>query len=319
MSKEAPQKLALMKNFLQIISAGSFSAAAKSSNTSQPTVSRQLRLLEDHLGVQLLNRTTKGIWLTSAGERYFLHATEIAEELERFEEELRGELSAPQGLLRVAVPGGFGIDHLLRIAAEYLTEYPEVKIEWILDAKPIRFVKGTIDCAISVGLPRDKSLITRKLAEQSKIVVAAPALMSRSQPILQPRDLSGLRWLQGSDRPSPYIQLMNHTGDVAKVNVSPILVAACDRTIRKAALLGIGVTVMTKRDAAQDIEDGNLVHLLPNCLTRPETICLTYPRSPHYPRHLIKFVELVHSRFSCGYLVDSNSRIPVTTEGQFLC
>lgn len=294
--KVASQQLALINAFVRIVSAGSFSLAAKQLSMSQPTVSRQLRMLEAHLGIQLLNRTTRGISLTDLGRRYYEYARTLSEELNSFENELRGETSLPCGLLRVVVPSGFGQDRLIEVAAQYLKIYPDARLEWKLSESPVRFVDGMVDCAIQVDKIRDELLIARKLGEVSKIVVAAPSLLSRYGSICKPEDLSKLPWAAlSSNHSRRSIHLQDRWGNSRKVDISPNFIADSVLVTRQAALLGIGAALISNCVVSTDIEAGSLTHALPDWSGFSVPVYLVYPKARHYPIKLRKFVDLISS------------------------
>jgi DNA-binding transcriptional LysR family regulator len=137
-------------------------------------------MLEEHLGIQLLNRTTRGISLTEVGRRYYDYARTLSKELNKFENELRGESCLPCGLLRVVVPSGFGQDRLVEVAARYLKVYPAARLEWKLSESPVRFVDGVVDCAIQVDTIRDELVHSLKptgcMARSSSPPKAIPRL-----------------------------------------------------------------------------------------------------------------------------------------------
>ncbi|WP_426701327.1 LysR family transcriptional regulator [Rhodanobacter sp. Col0626] len=295
MAKITPNQLALINTFVRIVSAGSFSRAAKQLCTSQPTVSRQLRTLEAHLGIQLLNRSTRGISLSEAGQRYYEYARTLSEELDRFENELRSETNIPCGLLRVVVPSGFGQDRLIEVAAQYLKVNPAIRLEWKLSESPVRFVDDAVDCAIQVDTIKDELLIARKLGEVHKIVVAAPALLSRHGDVCQPEDLSKLPWVALSNPHSRSIYPRDRWGNIRKVDISPSFIADSVPVARQAALLGIGAAMISSCAVSADIASGSLTHVLPDWSGLSVPIHLVYPRSQHYPIKLRKFVDLISS------------------------
>jgi DNA-binding transcriptional LysR family regulator len=291
--KFASKQLDLMNTFVRIVSAGSFSLAAKQLHTSQPTVSRQLRMLEAHLGLQLLNRTTHGISLTDVGRRYYDYARALSEEVDRFESELRGETKLPCGLLRVVVPSGFGQDRLIEIAARYLKAYPAARLEWRLSESPARFVDDAIDCAIQIGTIQNDLLVARELGTVNKIIAATPALLSCHDGIDKPEDLSKLPWVALSNHHSRSIHLQDRYGNLRKVDIAPNFIADSMLATRQAALMNIGAALISHCAVSADIEEGRLTHVLPEWSSTSVPIHLVYPKSRHYPLKLCKFVALI--------------------------
>lgn len=295
MIKTSVNQLALINTFVQIVSAGSFSRAAKQLDTSQPTVSRQLRMLEDHLGVKLLNRNTRGISLSEAGRRYYDYSRTMTGELDRFESELRGATDLPCGLLRVVVPSGFAQFRLIEIAAEYLRDNPATRLEWKISDAPARFVDDAVDCAIQVDTIKDELVIARKLGEVKKIIVAAPALLARYGTIHRPEDISRLPWVTLTNHAGGAIELRDNRGNVRKLDISPHFMADSMPVIRQALLQKIGAALISSCLVADDIAAGRLTHVLPDWSGLPVSIYLTYPRSQHYSLKFRKFVDLVKS------------------------
>lgn len=295
MTKISANQLALINTFVQIVSAGSFSRAAQQLNTSQPTVSRQLRMLEEHLGIKLLNRNTRGISLSEAGRRYYDYSRIMSEDLDRFESELRGETDLPCGLLRVVVPSGFGQARLIEVAAQYLQANPAIRLEWKISDAPARFVDDAIDCAIQVDTIRDELVIARKLGEVKKIIVAAPAFLSRHGHIRKPEDMSKLPWVTLPNDHCGLIQLRDQWGNPRKLDISPSFMADSVPVARQAALQKIGAALISSCAVAEDIAAGTLTHVLPDWSGLPVAIYLTYPKSQHYPLKFRKFVDLIKS------------------------
>lgn len=295
MTKISANQLALINTFVQIVSAGSFSRAAQQLNTSQPTVSRQLRMLEEHLGIKLLNRNTRGISLSEAGRRYYDYSRSMSEDLDRFESELRGETDLPCGLLRVVVPSGFGQSRLIDVAAQYLKANPAIRLEWKISDSPARFVDDAVDCAIQVDTIKDELIVARKLGEVNKIVVAAPALLARHGNICKPEDLSKLPWVTLPNHHCGAIQLRDQWGNTRKLDISPSFMADSVPVARQAALQKIGAAFISSCAVSEDIAAGRLTHVLPDWSGLPVSIYLTYPKSQHYPLKFRKFVDLIKS------------------------
>ncbi|MFC5741334.1 LysR family transcriptional regulator [Dyella tabacisoli] len=295
MAKGNSNQLTLMSTFVRILSAGSLSMAAKQLNTSQPTVSRQLRMLEAHLGMQLLNRTTHRMSLTESGRRYYEYARKLVEGLETFENELRGETGCPSGLLRVVVPSVLGQEWLIEIAAQYLKTYPAARLEWRLSESSVRFAEDAVDCAIRVGAVKDELVIARQLGEVQRIIAVAPSLLSQHGGIRAPEDLSKLPWVALSTNCHNKIDLQDQHGNVRGLSISPSFIADHVLATRAAALLGVGAVLISKCAVHADIQSGRLVRILPNWSGTSVPISLVYPRLQFYPLKLRKFIELISS------------------------
>jgi DNA-binding transcriptional LysR family regulator len=284
--------LTLMATFVRVVAAGGFSRAARQLGTSQPTVTRQIRTLEDHLGVQLLARTTHGVAVTEMGKRYFEFARGLLDQLVAFEGGFSGREAAPEGKLRVIVPSGFGQDWLVELAAQYLAACPHVQLEWILREAAPRFVEEGIDCAIRVGVPPDETLVAKRLGEVRRLVAAAPQLLTEIGEIVRPEDAVAAPWIALSTYYRHRVDLLDQQGNLRELTISPRFVADHILTTRAAARLGIGLVLISEWAVRGDLASGTLVRLLPGWFGRPVPIYLIYPMSKHYSVKLRRFLEI---------------------------
>jgi DNA-binding transcriptional LysR family regulator len=294
--KGSVNHIALMATFVRILQAGSLSAAAKQLNTTQPTVSRHLRSLEEYLGVHLLNRSTHGMSLTEAGNRYYEHTRGLLQDLDAFESGLRAETSSPTGSLRVVVPTAFGHeDWLVEAADRYLEAYPSTRLEWQLCDAPVSFAEKAIDCVIRVGEPYDQSVIARRLGEVRRLVAAAPSLLDRYGKIDRPEDLQKLPWIAHSTYYQNKVDLCNEHGKTTEIAIAPCFLADHILATRAAARLGTGAVLISEWAIRSDLLSGNLVRLLPDWFGNAMPLHLIYPRRKFYSAKLRRFVEIVQA------------------------
>ncbi len=182
MGIERIDRVELMHTFVRIIESGSLSAAAQQMNTTQATVSRRLKSLEDLLGARLLLRTTHAMKLTDDGERCYQHARSVLASWQALEDEIKNAEGEPVGVLRVRAPHAFGQDQLIAPLTAFLNRYPGLCVDWMLNDKSPDFISDNIDCALHVGPDIDPSVIAVELAEVPRIVVASPELLARHRP-----------------------------------------------------------------------------------------------------------------------------------------
>ena len=288
-------RIALMATFVRIVEAGSISAAAVQLGTTQPTVSRRLQLLENLLGLRLLQRSTHAMKLTEDGRRCFDGALEQLASWQAFESDLRGAGDEPEGTLRVQAPHAFGQSQLLGMVADYLRRYPRVSVEWLLHDRTPDFVSDGIDCAIQVGEVQDPNVVALPLAEIPRIVVAAPALLAEyGAAPAHPADLAGLPWLAlRTFYRTELVLLHQGSGESHRVGFKPRLSTDSLYALRSAALLGLGVGAGSAWVMGEDIAAGRLVQLLPQWRAAPLPMYLVYPHARFYPARLRRFLERV--------------------------
>lgn len=293
--KTAPDRIELMQTFVRIVEAGSLSAAALQMGATQPTVSRRLQALERSLGLRLLQRSTHAMKLTEEGERCFARAKELLGNWDAFESELRGSTDVPEGTLRVVVPHAIGQQELVVQLAEYLRRHPRVSVEWLLHDRTPEFITNGIDCAIHVGSVEDPSVVALKIAEIPRIVVASPALLASIPLPQQPDDVARLPWLALRTFYRNEVTLIHATGAQHTLALQPRMSTDSLFALRNAALLGLGVGVVSAWAVTDDVARGTLVHLLPEWHAAPLPIYLLYPYAHYYPAKLRRFVEIMRA------------------------
>jgi DNA-binding transcriptional LysR family regulator len=294
-SRAAPgDRIGLLRTFVDIVEAGSLSAAADRSDTTQPTVSRRLCSLEEGLGVRLLDRTTHSVRATPDGERCLVRARELLREWDFFEEDLRGASVEPEGVLRVVVPHAFGQERLVGPLAVFLRRFPKVRVEWMLrDALP-DFVSEGVDCALHLGEVRDPNLVTVKLVDVPRIAVASPSLLGSGPVPVHPRDLERFPWLSFRGYYRDGIELRHETSGRKHLLSFPVCMGTDNiYALRAAAVAGLGVCVGSAWLFAKARERGELVHLLPGWQAAPLPLHLVYPYSRRLPARLRRFAELM--------------------------
>ncbi|MDP9899222.1 LysR family transcriptional regulator [Variovorax ginsengisoli] len=297
----ASDRIELMQTFVRIVEAGSLSAAAVQLGATQPTVSRRLQALERSLGMRLLQRSTHAMKLTDDGERCFERAKALLANWEVFESDLRGAGEEPEGTLRVVAPHAFGQEMLVGPLAHYLRAHPHVTVEWLLHDRAPDFIADGIDCAIQVGELVDPALVAIRLSEVPRVVVAAPSLLAGQPTPQHATDLAALPWLALRTFYRTDI-LLTHaiTGESCRLPIRPRMSTDSLYATRSAALLGLGVAVVSAWAVADDLAQGRLLHLVPRWHAAPLQIHLVYPYARFYPAKLRRFIDLMRHALPQG-------------------
>jgi DNA-binding transcriptional LysR family regulator len=285
-------RLTLLETFARIVEAGSLSAAAPLLQTTQPTVSRRLRALEQSLGVPLLQRSTHGMRLTLDGERCYQRARTLLDDWAAFQADMGGAGAEPDGLLRVAVPHAFGQDKFVAPLADFLRAFPRVQVDWLLEDVVADPRARGIDCIIQVGEPSDPAMVGIRLTAVPRVVVAAPALLAGGRPPQDPEALGDLPWLALRTYYRDEVALRHAvTRETRTVAVRSRFSTDSLYALRSAALRGLGACAGSTWLLADDLARGDLVHLAPQWQPTPLPIWITYPQARHYPSRLLRFVE----------------------------
>ena len=183
-------RLFSMTVFVKAVELGSFSAAADALQMSPQLVGKNVRMLEQHLGVRLLNRTTRSQHLTEIGATFYERARNILAEMEIAEGLAAQTRVIPRGKLRVNASVTFGVHALTPKIAEYMQLYPEVSVELCLSNRYIDLVDDGFDAVFRIGELSDSGLIARQLQPYRLILCASPRYLETHEPIVTPDDLT---------------------------------------------------------------------------------------------------------------------------------
>nr|WP_226951062.1 LysR family transcriptional regulator [Rouxiella sp. S1S-2] len=184
-------KLESMAVFVRVVERGSFSAVAEELRLSGTMVGLFIKALEEHLGVRLLNRTTRRQSLTDFGHEYYQNCQRILADIEDCESLAFALHKNPRGKLRVGCPVSFGVHALSPVTAQFLTTWPDVTMDLVLSDKSMDMAEEGFDVMIKVGeLEHVNTLVARPLAAYRSIVCASPAYIERAGKPMTPEELS---------------------------------------------------------------------------------------------------------------------------------
>ncbi len=181
--------LTLFHTFVRVVEAGSFSAVAVEQNTSQPTVSRQIANLEDHLGCLLFQRTTRSLTLTEDGRGFYAHAQRAVETFAEAQSSVGRRKGKPSGALRLSSPAALANLHIIPRMPRFMRRYPDVLIDLVITDGVADIVEEGIDLAIQVGDLNDNTLIARRIGTARRVIVATPDYLERRGEPQIPADL----------------------------------------------------------------------------------------------------------------------------------
>lgn len=287
-------RLELMKTYIKIVDSKNLSKAALLMNTTQPTVSRRLKALENSLAVKLIHRTTHQMQMTEEGRRFYFHAKEIIERWDLVAAEMAGTKSQPKGVLRVQVPHALGIGKFNHLLINYLKEYKDVDIEWILNDKSPDFSSENLDCAIKVGNIDDPSLIAIKIFEIPRIIVASNKLIKNAKIYSHPTELKSFTWLAFKTHYlNEIIFFHSKNNEECNLKIHPRFSTDSLFAMREVIQMGLGVGVLSKWLIEDDLKKGDLVQLCTEWQALKLPVYLIYPQSRHKPAKLQRFIDLI--------------------------
>ena len=257
-------RLDAMSILVATVEAGSFTGASKVLRTPLATVSRKVSELEAHLGVQLLMRTTRKLFLTDAGEAYVAASRRILEEVREAERAASGEYETPSGELVLTAPVLFGRLHLLPIVAEFLAAYPDITVRLSLSDRNLHLVDDHLDMAVRIGVLPDSSMIATRIGAMRTVVCAAPKLLSGHGAPERPADLASMPCVSFEPFPGPSVWTFRRPDGrgAVEVPIAPRLSVTTAEAAVSAASQGVGVTRVLYYQCEEAVRNGALCILL---------------------------------------------------------
>jgi DNA-binding transcriptional LysR family regulator len=258
----AMDTLRAMRAFLRTIALGSLSAAARSLNTTQPTVSKLLTDLERQAGVQLLERSSTRIQTTAEGAHFLETARRVVEDYDDVLVELQGLRADPKGVVRLAAPVALGQCWLNPLVPAFLERNPRIELEVMLEDRFVDLVEERIDVALRIGGDLPPNLVAKQVGRWPRQLVASPGYLKRHGKLRQPSELSDHNYLQYAGGAGGEIELSGSKRTVRvavksryRINSAVALLSSVDA--------GLGVALQPSWLVASRIEEGRLVHVLP--------------------------------------------------------
>ncbi len=291
-------ELDAMALFARVVEAGGFSQAARELSQSKSSVSKRVARLEDRLGVRLLNRTTRRLSLTEAGEAFYAGCRRMLSEAEAAEETVTYLTAAPRGTLRVNAPMSFGQWHLAPALADFLQRCPEVSVELVLDDREVNLVQEGFDVGIRIRELADSSLVARRLTHARRLLCAAPAYLETHGRPKRPEDLAGHACLLYSYISDPAVWTFRGRQGRRRVRVAGRLKANNGEALREAAVAGFGIAYLPTFIVGDAVRAGRLTCLLAEWTREAGApIHAIYPAGRNLSPKVRVFVDFLAERF----------------------
>jgi DNA-binding transcriptional LysR family regulator len=291
-------RLAGIPAFEGVVAAGSFAGAARALGLSVAAVSKQVRALEDRLGVRLLQRTTRQVRLTEAGERFHERCQRILADLEDAEREVAERQATARGRVRVSAPMSFGQRHIGPVASAFLESHPDVAIDLVLDDRFVDLLAEGFDVAVRVAELRDSSLVARRLCASRRVLCAAPAYLAQHGAPAAPDELVAHRCIGYAYMASGCDWPFRTPGGRRLVRVHGPVMSNNGDVVRVLALDGCGIALLPTFLVADDLRDGRLREVLPDQLDGDPAVWIVQPTRRHVPLAVRAFVEFLVARFA---------------------
>lgn len=292
-------RLAVMALYARVVETGSFSRAASALGLGQPTASKQIAALEERLGVRLLERTTRRLTPTEAGQEFYERCRRIVDEADELESCARGGARSAAGRLRVACPMGFGRMYVVPIVTRFLAAHPEASVDLVMNDRYVDLAEEGVDLAVRIANLGDSTLHARRLGETPRALAAAPAYLRRrgvpkSPDELERHDFTVYAYFEAPER----LALAGPDGAQAQVRVKARLRVNNAEAMRTAALGGIGIAPLPLWAIADELAAGTLRLVLPQWRPPASAIQAVYASSRHLPARVRVFMDYLEAELA---------------------
>ena len=288
------QNLSDIAVFIDVVQAGSFTAAAERLEISKAVVSKYVSRLEQRLGARLFHRTTRRLTLTEAGDALYRRGASALAELEEAERDVAQLAGAPRGRLRVSAPTYFGTVTLAPLVKSFVERYPEITLDLDLDDRLVDLVKDRFDIAIRISSTIDSSLVARKLSTSALVAVASPAYLRRRGHPKVPADVREHACLGYSRARMPNEwRFRGRKGPWIAVTIDAALYCNNDFVLKQAAMDGLGIGLFPRFFVARELDERQLAQVLPSYDMPALSISAVYASRRHLPPKVRAFVDFL--------------------------
>jgi DNA-binding transcriptional LysR family regulator len=265
--------LSYMRLFVEVARTKSFRRAAESLDMPNSTLSRHIADLEKAIGLRLLNRSTRKVELTEAGEAYFRRCQSIVEEARIAHESLLDLAERPTGTLRVSMPADLATGYLAPIIADFAKAYPLIAFEFDLSPRPVDLQRDPFDLAIRMGPPptAPSTLVARPIAVLPRYLYASPEYLRGAAPLKHPDDLQRhiVCIVEASARPGEVVRTFYRGGESVDVKIGARFAMNSVALSRALAIRSAGLAVLDNVLVFDDVTLGRLVRVLPDWSLSP--------------------------------------------------
>jgi len=278
--------------FATVVDQGSFTKAANKLGMPKSTVSRHISQLEVRLGARLLNRTTRQLKPTEVGKLYFQHCQRIVEEAEQAQDVIQKMQAEPSGLLRITMPLAFGLNFIQDLIHDFLALYPKIKVELYFDNKNLDILDEELDVALRIGTLPDSTMIARHIGATGLVLCATPEYLTKNGTPQTPEDLAQHQLIRHA---IPPMVLYKDQKEIA-YTANDRLVLNDMQLCLQMTLKNMGIGMVPKMLAVDEIEEGRLVEVLPDYDGPEKDIFLVYASRRQQAAKVLAFINFAMQR-----------------------
>ncbi|WP_172331406.1 LysR family transcriptional regulator [Mangrovicoccus sp. HB161399] len=287
-----------LKAFVATAQSGSFTAAADRLGMSNRLTSKYVAELETRLGVRLLQRTTRKVGITPAGERLLARAPALLDELDALIGEVTEDTRGFSGVIRVSAPVTFGEIFVRDLLGRFCTEHPDLVVDLRLDDAHVDLASDGIDLAFRIGQPDVAALTARRLGQIGSRLVAAPAYLDSHGMPTHPRDLAAHRCIVDTNRRAPDRWVLRGADGEHAIHVAGHIFANSARVVRDLAVSGHGIAFLPDFVLPGTLDAGELVPLLDGYEGEEIPVSAVWLEGRSLPRKVRALVEFARQDFA---------------------
>lgn len=288
-----------IETFVAVATRGSLTAAAQLEGVAPAVIGRRIDALEARLAVRLMHRTTRKLTLTPEGQAFLEDAQRVLAELQGAEAAVSAGSVQAQGHLRITAPAGFGRRHVAPLVPGFLALHPQLKLSLNLADRVIDLVNEGYDCAVRVGDLPDSSLVSQRLADNRRLVVAAPAYLKRAGTPQHPRDLLQHQCLMLSSEASQTRGWAFRIDGQAHFHRQGGRLDCSDgQVLHEWCLQGLGLAWRSGWEVSSDLAAGRLVSVLDAFAAAPNGIYAVTPTRALQPLRVRLWVEHLRTHYA---------------------
>ncbi|MCE4069412.1 MULTISPECIES: LysR family transcriptional regulator [Pseudomonas] len=287
-------QLQAIRAFARVVEAGNFTRAADSLDMPNATLSKLVQELEAHLGVRLLQRTTRRVTVTPEGQDYYAKASRVLRDLEDIDSSFNIARSKPRGHLRIDVGGSTARDVLIPLLPDFLARYPDIRIDLGVSDRSVDLIGDNVDCVIRGGALDASSLVARGIGQATMVTCASPEYLRHNGIPAYPEELrNGHRLVSylspQNGRAVPF--RFERDGERSELKIEHRIGVNESNAHLAACVAGLGIIQTFSYAAGAALRDGTLVEILADWRPPPYPFHVVYPQNRYVTHRLRVFID----------------------------
>ena len=292
-------RLTEMEAFATVVDQGGFTDAAKKMGISKSAVSKHVSALETRLGARLLNRTTRRVSPTEIGLAYYDRARRVLNDAGEADALVTSMQSAPSGLLRISVATDFGVNHLSPVLGGFLSEFPDITVNMVLNNRFVELISEGFDLAVRIGELEDNTLRARKLTETTQRMIASPAYFEQYGRPEKIDDLNAHKLLHYSNQSDSAVwKLTAPSGERRQVRTAGWLTVNDGQSLLNACIGGLGIAYLPSFLHADAMKKGLVEVAIPELPVETKGIYAVYPPGRFTQPKVRAFIDFLAHEFA---------------------